>query len=317
MRNCWLGCVYGLAVLLTACTVERAGGESGVGACSDGTDNDGDNAVDCADPDCQAESVCGRAAPLKEPDGGEPIEPNPPPSAISKPDADASMVMGPSAEPNAMDAAVGAQAPDEVLPDPDDPPDAAVVAADASRTCGSCAADESCIEGYCVPNEAVFVELWDVVHISTVFPRVLETPSGLMCIDVGCLLVDAEASLEFPFCPCRPDPVVRVLVTRPGETPATVAETPSKFSTQDNDTLDLDVNAQIALRPEYQITLQAIDTDGAIETVVFECSMAADAELLGSGRLSCTHDYEAAGDQPFTASITVTIQPSNPGSSTP
>jgi hypothetical protein len=309
--------VYGLAVLLTACTVERAGGESGVGACSDGTDNDGDNAVDCADPDCQAESVCGRAAPLREPDGGDDSKPNPPPTAISKPEPDASSAADPSAEPSAMDGAVAAQAPDEMLPDPDDPPDAAVPAGDASKPCGSCAADESCIEGYCVPNEAVFVELWDVVHIKTVFPRVLETPSGLMCIDVGCPVPAAVPSIDFPFCPCVADPLVRVLVTRPGETPATVAETPFSLLAQDEDELEWDVNAQIALRPEYQITLQAIDTDGALETVVFECSMAADAELLGSGTLSCTHDYPTSSDHSFTASITATIQPANPGTSTP
>jgi hypothetical protein len=307
--------VYGLAVLLTACTVERAGGESGVGACSDGTDNDGDNAVDCADPDCQAESVCGRAAPLKEPNGSAPVAPNPPPSAISKPEVDASSVMGPSAEPSAVDAAVPAQAPDEMLPDPDDPPDAAV-AADASKPCPVCAADESCIEGYCVPNEAVFVELWDVLHISTVYPRVLETPSGLMCIDIECGTLGIPTP-EFPFCPCAPDPFVRVLVTRPGETPETVVESPFDLTMQNEDEAEWAVNAQIALRPEYKITLQAIDADGPIENIVFQCSMAADAEMLGSGSLTCQHEFVGAANKPFTASITVTIQPANPATNTP
>ncbi|HMI93993.1 MAG TPA: hypothetical protein VK509_21610, partial [Polyangiales bacterium] len=69
MVKCWRASWVVLAVL-TGCTVERAGGEFGAGACTDRADNDDDGATDCRDPDCQAETICGRSAPLREPDDG-------------------------------------------------------------------------------------------------------------------------------------------------------------------------------------------------------------------------------------------------------
>lgn len=286
----------GLAVVLGACTVEPIGGETGVGACTDGTDNDNDHAIDCDDPDCQAETVCGRAAPLREPDGGDPVRPSLPPSSPSRPAPDAGDMGEPPPE-QVLDAGAN-ESPDEMLPDPDNPPDAG---ADPLKQCPVCEANESCIEGYCVPNEAVFVELWDVTHISTVYPRIFANDT---CID-SCALSFPKP--EFPFCGCKPGPLVRILVTRPGEVPETVAESPfDPLAMADEG--DWDVSERLMLRPEYQITLQALDRDGVLENLVFECSMPADAELLGSGTLSCKQTFTGSTGLTFEASITVSIQ---------
>jgi hypothetical protein len=305
MRTCWLGCLYGLAVALGSCTVEQVGGESGVGACTDGTDNDDDHAIDCDDPDCQAEAVCGRAARLSEPDGGgvsaHPMMPPVKPPVLAK-DAGA---MTPAPPEQLGDAGAVPQPPNETPPDPENPPDAAT-----TPECPACAADESCIKGYCVPNEAVFVELWNVTHISTVFPRIFAKGG---CIDPECIPLQSGTT-EFPFCFCLPDPLVRVLVTRPGELAEPVAESPFDLLTSmDHDEAEWDIDQQIALRPEYEITLQAIDRDGPAEDVIFECTMAADADLLGSGTLSCNQTFTGTSGKPFMASIAVTIVPSPTG----
>jgi hypothetical protein len=281
------------------------GGETGVGACTDGTDNDNDHAVDCEDPDCQAEAVCGRAAPLSEPnDGGEPTRPSLPPASPSRPAQDAGGMSEPSPD-QLVDAGAIEQAPDEILPDPDNPPDAG---ADPLKQCPVCEANESCIEGRCVSNDVVFVELWQVTHISTVFPRIFANDT---CIDTECGAVGIGTP-EFPFCLCMPDPLVRVLVTRPGELPETVAESPfDPLLDSNRDTDDWDMDQQIALRPEYQITLRAIDRDLALEDIIFECTIPADPELLGSGTLSCMQTFKGATGKEFEASITVSIRAAN------
>lgn len=284
-----------MLAVLTGCTVERAGGEFGAGACNDSADNDDDGMADCRDPDCQAETICGRSAPLREPDD----DPQPTPAGATGPapmtPPDAS-TPGPVARIDA-----GASEPSPTVPNPELPPDAAT---HEPRPCPVCAADERCIAGYCVPNEAVFVELWDVTSISVVMPRGTD---AFTCLDDLCLLIEmSDGPAGFRTCRCQPDPIVRIQVLRPGEDPETSVTTGYK---EDVDEWTWDERRQLQLRPDYQLTVQVLDRDGpSSNPVVFECTFPADPDLLGSGLLECTHRFEGAGGVPFDASLRIAIE---------
>ncbi|HMI94574.1 MAG TPA: hypothetical protein VK509_24540, partial [Polyangiales bacterium] len=199
-----------------------------------------------------------------------------------------------------IDAQVGE--PDPTVPNPDPPLDAAVTP--EPRQCPVCASDESCIEGYCVPNEAVFVELWDVTSIAVVMPRAVDAFS---CLDDFCLLSEMrDGPPGFRTCRCQPDPFVRIQVLRPGEDPATAFATGYK---KDEDEWTWEERRQLKLRPDYQLSVQALDRDGvSASSVVFECTFPADPDLLGSGLLECTHRFDGAGAS-FEASLRVAIEP--------
>jgi hypothetical protein len=294
MVKSWRAWSFALAVL-AGCTVERAGGEFGASACADGDDNDSDGKTDCGDPDCQAEAICGRGAPLREPDD----DPEPTPSGAPAPAPMPRDASAPRPTPmNMADAEVTEPVPmpEPALPDASTP--------EPTRMCPVCAIDESCIEGYCVPNEAVFVELWDVTSISVVMPRGIDAFS---CLDDFCLLAEmSDGPTGFRTCRCQPDPFVRIQVIRPGEQPEGVVTTAYK---KDEDAWTWDERRQLRLRPDYQLNVQALDRDGVTSNpVVFECMFPADPDLLGSGLLECAQRFDGVGAS-FEASLRVAIEP--------
>lgn len=118
-------------------------GEASLSLCSDDRDNDGDDLVDCADPDCRAISRCGWPV-VDEAGSGEdastamemrePAPPSPsPPSTVEFPDEPMDMDADAGADPDAG----AASAPGDAGPPP--PADCA----------DPCAADERCIAGQC------------------------------------------------------------------------------------------------------------------------------------------------------------------------
>jgi hypothetical protein len=293
-RAAWFVLVFAALAGPPGCTVERATGEFGAGACGDVADNDDDGMSDCADPDCQAEAICGRPAPLRGP-----REPEPKPTAGSlappPPQTDAGTTRPPPMSAN--DAQVSEPVP--MAPEPEPPLDAT---APEPRQCPVCAADERCIAGYCVPNEAVFVELWDVTSISVVMPR---GTSPSMCVDPFCLISEMSSGpAAFSTCRCAPDPYVRIQVQRPGEAPETVVTTAYRG---DVDEATWDERRQLQLRPDYQLIVQAVDRDGVTSnSVVFECTFPADPDLLGSGVLECMQTFQ--GSAAFAASLRVELE---------
>lgn len=300
----WLVQLWVLAAALNlavgaGCSVERAEGEYGVGVCSDHADNDADGEADCRDPDCQAEDVCGRASPLKEPDGAaaRPLDAGLPalPPAVPPPlDAGSE----PPAQP-APDAQVSEPptSPDPGVPAPTEEPDPLVCEP-------ACSSNETCIERYCVPNEAVFVEIWNVVAVSVRMPR---TDSAGHCLDSNFACVPMFSDW-FTTCDCPPDPMVRVAVRRPGEEPELGFETDSALQT---DAHEWKVSKQLLLRSEFEIVLTAFDSDGLVATPVFSCAVLAEPELLGTGTVSCTKTFEVPLRDPFVAKISISVRPAS------
>lgn len=288
----------------TGCAIERTDGEFGIGACSDGRDNDEDDVADCMDPDCQAEAACGRAAPLRDDrhvDEAQPPAAQPPARPPISMTGDAGSPVVELDDPSSED-----ELPPAVsLPDPDAPPDGGTL--EPEPECPVCADTESCIKGYCIPKEAVFAELWDVTEVSVIMSRMLDPPA-LGCIDdPPC---HASADPRFSLCVCAPDPMVQVVVTRPGEEPEIMNTT--KYQT-DADEATWSTAFQLALRPEYEITLRAMDANTVSERltprVIYECTLPADPTALASGVLTCAGSYEGTG-------ITVSIRPASvPGKS--
>ena len=302
----WVLAVLALSCVIVvggACSVSRGEGEYGVGVCSDHADNDNDGMADCRDPDCQPEDVCGRASPLKEPDSG-PAE-HPPtagdpalPPAFPGPD-DAGVTDPPS--PPMTDAQVSEPpSPDASAPEPPDDPPPVVECTPA------CASNATCIEGFCVPNEAVFVEVWDVVSVSVQLPR---KDSNGMCLDPPYVCVRPE---PLAICDCAPDPMVRVAVKRPGEEPKVAFETKTVLGTDEH---VWEVKEQLLLRKEFEIVLTAFDADGLLAEPVFSCSVLAEPETLGTGLVSCGRKFRESLLVETDAKVTLRVRPAP--SSTP
>jgi hypothetical protein len=300
MVRAWRAWLFGLA-LLTACTVERAAGEFGAGVCDDGNDNDDDDAIDCRDPDCQAEAVCGRAASLSEPDD----DPGPATSDASAPEPTLPDPTLPVPPPRELPDAEVEPPPAE--PDPNTTPDAGAL--DEPRPCEpECVEGQSCIMGYCVPNVAVFAEVWEVVSVSVAMPRA-DTEGS--CLDPQTCLVSSPFSVSFPACRCAADPVVHILIKRPDDDePMRTSET-DFVRQQDSAEWTQVTKRELLLRPEYEIVLRALDQDGLGAELVFECSVPAAPDLLAAGTLSCGKTFKGAGAfaRSFDATIAIEVRP--------
>jgi hypothetical protein len=189
-RNAFLLVACALSWLLCACTTSAAV-ES---LCDNGVDEDGDNLIDCHDPDCQASNDClgARAAEITTPD-----------AATRKPPLyDA----GNHPKPEVGDAWAGtpdATASDAAPEDSGGPlPPAVDEDAGPPDPCTLCAVDEACVDTKCQPAASATSGAY--------FLRILSGSVPLS--DAITLCYDACLISPFAVCTCPPDPYVRVLL---------------------------------------------------------------------------------------------------------
>jgi hypothetical protein len=180
--------------LLCACTTSSLV-ES---LCDNGYDEDGDNLIDCHDPDCQASDDClsARAAEITPPDAAVRKPPlydaGHPPTELG--DAWAGTPDGASADAATADS--GGLMPPAIDEDAG-PPD----------PCTLCAVDEACVDAKCQPAASSTSGAYHLHVISGVVPL---NDAFTFCYD-ACLISPIAG-----VCTCPPDPYVRVVLRRDG-----------------------------------------------------------------------------------------------------
>jgi hypothetical protein len=263
-------CLF-LAMLLFAGCRMGGPGESTPFECKNKIDDDGDGREDCKDPGCRALEVCV--------DDPEPTIPPPPPPNTMFGDPMAMLPLGGSRAPisGTMDAGDALDAGEE--PPPQEPP-----VEEPPPPCeGLCTATQSCIDGECKdvtsPKEGHFV-------LRVVSARVPSRGTFGICLDMDC---------SFPFdptCPCKPDPLTRVLLVRQPamdggeveviEVGRTVQVTNDVTPTFPDETFELELEPGDALRFE----VWDADVDLNTAQFVFECRP--DLRELAPGYITCS-----------------------------
>lgn len=294
----------GAVALLVGCSISELSGELTPGDCSDGSDNDGDGPADCMDPDCQAFDVCGHASSLRDaswPQGqiGDAYVSGPIDAGWSGP---SSMAGRPASTPPEDPVAPSEPQPSE----PEDPP---VV----GPTCaGGCGDNQTCVEGYCLDNDVVVVELWDITRIDVTVPRSVPQAdtAGSACLDDG--LGECLGSFDplFWLCSCPPDPKVQVFLDQdPSDAmpPQLLATTDRKRSVSAASWSDLDIT--LGLLPGSKIHLKALDDDGdAGDQLIFGCELPA-TPVLNGDPLECTKSFPPDSIAAEEFSITAQVAP--------
>lgn len=174
-----------LSSLLAACTVIPVG-ELTAAQCGNRSDDDDDALIDCADPDCLVFNSCRDPGRFPVADSGLQTE---------------------------QDAAVAPPPPPptDAGSNPEDLVDGGTPTIDAAVppcTVSSCAAEEQCINGDCVPTVEVTGATYQLSIDSAVVPQL---GSFGVCLDI-CTVV------ELVVCPCQPDPYIVVTLSRGGKT---------------------------------------------------------------------------------------------------
>jgi hypothetical protein len=243
-----------MAVTAAACTITPHG-EWDPKQCSDGIDNDGDQLIDCADPDCWA-FVC------KQP-------------GTSRLDA------GPDAALAARDAMpFDARAADTGAPSMSrDPDDSGGASGDDATTanCGpglaECGAGDECVQGICQAIEITGTYSIQILS-ATVPPRTLAGD----CHDpdlVACS-IRQDCSLDI----CDPDPYV--VVTKNG----VVNLGKTQFRNNTTKPTWTDENIRAALQNGDRLEFAVWDWDGVTSMKIYACSP--DLSKLRTGMLRCS-----------------------------
>jgi hypothetical protein len=192
-RNAFLLVACALSWLLCACTTSAAV-ES---LCDNGVDEDGDNLIDCHDPDCQASNDClgARAAEITQPDAATRKPPLYDAGNHPKPEVGDAWAGTPdAAEHDAAPQDSGRSLPPAVDEDagPTDP-------------CTLCAVDEACVDGKCQPAASATSGAYYLHIVSGIVPS---SDAFTFCYD-ACLISPIAG-----VCTCPPDPYVRVVLRR-------------------------------------------------------------------------------------------------------
>ncbi|MDD9932684.1 MAG: C2 domain-containing protein [Myxococcales bacterium] len=288
-----------LASLCPACTLGTLETELTVGACMDLADNDGDDLTDCEDPDCQRLERCrGMGAP--EPPPGLVGDALPP---ITAPPGQDDVAMEPNAPSvgSAGNGVMGGPPPADGGTDPatDDAMDPMSMGAEDAPTCPLlCPEGQTCVNGRCVPNPFVIVDLWEITRIEVNVPRSIDYDNEV-CLDTGCAVpVFVPPYLR---CGCLPDPYVVVLVD--GEEQARTS------SARTIEFTGWDVSIPLGLLRTSVVRLEVLDDDsdeGEPDTLIYACEVPADPEVLAGGTIGCTEPFSSdTGPLSYTLSADV------------
>jgi hypothetical protein len=151
------------------------------------------------------------------------------------------------------------------------------------------------------PCEVMTVTTLRITEVTAVVPR---SAIPALCFDLTCETLSDDPS--FPGCACAPDPIVELVIARPGESSvgAFVGE-------PRNDTSEARWQTDIELpdEPGYEVILKAYDADGTAGQPIFQCRTVVDAEVIASGTLGCEQGFLWFPPLPiFSASMSAKIE---------
>jgi hypothetical protein len=164
-----------------------------------------------------------------------------------------------------------------------------------------------CVEGVCLAPEVVFADSWEITEIEVTVPRRVE-PS--ICLDGEGLFFcpTGRPSADFWGCVCPPDPQVEVWVSSAPE-PAMLAGRSDAVNKADQAHWTLQTPIALLLLPTSEILLKVVDQDGDTYEPIFECSIAADPDLLGQGVLTCSASFKTDQGATKTYEIQAHVSP--------
>jgi hypothetical protein len=269
---------FGAAAFVYGCSISPAAGEL-PSECSDSLDNDNDGAGDCEDTDCQALSVCGLRAPIRDasvPPGqiGD--------AFVGTTDAGSEP---PIDEPPVLEPPVDSSIPE---PEPDPEP--------VETGCpGGCGPDQHCVANACFDREVAVADVWMISRIDVKVPRSIDTGSSPECLDAACVGFYLRRT-PYLSCECPPDPKVEVWVDLdPGDDlDAELAGETSVAEKRDQTRWTQPL--EIKLLAVSVVHMKVLDMDGDEFEHIFGCAMPeASVQIATSGVLECKQMFPEPG----------------------
>jgi hypothetical protein len=275
---------------VTGCTETRTGAETSAIDCSDEVDDDGDNFVDCLDPDCWSHAMCRQWMDASLPPEMEPFIPPQTPPVVGTGVWGDSMSEGPS------DAStVDAQAPPSSAPD-------SLKDAGETLTCEDACPEEECRDGRCIEAP---LELGSFV-IHTVTLDVPRGPDALSCFD-SFPECGTSATLPLP-CACAPDVQLLIQVAGQSADPPRKAGIANALAHADSHALKA-LSIEVDLLEADEIIFTALDLDdGAPAQEILRCGVLVTQESLDSGVLRCTQRFQVASELSEDFGVTAEIE---------
>jgi hypothetical protein len=276
----WAFALLAITAVLVSCS---AGPGEDTASCTAGTDSDGDGFSGCHDPDCHRFEYC-RAASSLVPDGGE--------AGTSGRDSGTAGTRPPTGGmtggmPSGGNGGNGGNVEEDGGADPD-----------AGSMC-SCAANELCSDGGCVPIVPV-EPLYRVRMISAQSPKgTLGPPPDGVCVEIACR---SGGGSPVSYCPCEPEPYVRVIhISQPAQPdPIETIVLSTKIQGAMLEVIfDADETADIALKPGDALRFELWDQNMTVaDSFIHDCDPMLKADLT-PGPLECFKYSGPAGLEEF------------------
>jgi len=280
-----------LSALASAQTSCAAGpGEDG-GSCAADEDRDSDGFYGCDDPDCHRFELC-RQAPRLATDGGVAGSGGQGGDAGTKPPVGG---MNGGANGGGMGGAGGGV--DE---------DSGAESDASSMTC-SCAADEMCSDGGCVPVIPPG-PIYTIRMLSAQSPRgTLGPPPDGVCVEIACR---SGGGSPVSYCPCEPEPYVRVIhISQPTQPDPieTIALSTKIQGAMLTVTFDADEKADIPLKPGDSLRFELWDQNMTVaDSFIYDCDPMLNADLT-PGPLECSRLSGPLGIEEFWIRATLEV----------
>lgn len=256
------------AALLATCLSCTQGSGETAQSCRAESDADGDGLAGCLDPDCHRFELCRPAHALRPDDGGAE-----PPAGGTGGSAGVAPTGGTGGPPMSGDASV-LEPDDDGGTEPDANPCA-------------CAADEVCLDVGCVSIEPP-PPPYTVQLVSAQSPRGTPgfPPDGL-CVEVACRRNAEIVGGSFvSYCPCEPEPYVRVVHIAPAAV-ETVVHTTKVVGTALSVTFDASERVALELQPGDALRFELWDDNvTTADSMIYACEP--DLGDLSPGSIDCS-----------------------------
>jgi len=254
------------ALLAQGCSAVPGEGES---SCRAQVDADGDGVSGCKDSDCHRFELCRLSSDLGRPDGG---------TGGSSGAGGSGGAVGPTGGTGGVVPSSGGSGGSDELDDGGAEPDAS--------SC-SCSPDEMCSDGGCIPLPPPAPRYVIALHSA-------DSPIGLpgppphgLCVEIACR--EPGAGSPVGFCPCEPEPYVRVVHISspeldPIETPVLTTKVQgTSLSVEFDETERVEVPLQAGDALRFELWDDNVTTD---DSLIYSCDPALGA--LVAGPLECS-----------------------------
>ncbi len=245
--------LFALALAQTSCA---AGPGEDSASCHAEEDRDGDSFSGCDDPDCYRFELCRQAPRLEQDSGVAGSNAGQGGDAGSNPP-----VGGMSGGVNGGSGGSGGSGDDD-----------AGAERDASSMTCSCAPDEMCSDGGCVPLGSV-EPIYTIRMVSAQSPRgTLGPPPDGVCVEIACR---SGGGSPVSYCPCEPEPYVRVIhisqPTQPDPIETIVLSTKIQGAML-TVMFEPDDTADVALKPGDTLRFELWDQNMTVaDSFIFDC----------------------------------------------